>query len=126
MIFRFRYKQHKERARTLVHERLAHFNLHYKFKINKIFIKNQKTRWGSCSSKGNLNFNYKIVLLPPHLSDYIIVHELCHLGQFNHSKAFWSLVEQTVPDWKKRRAELKKKSTFSAKPYDNAENNSSH
>ena len=101
------YLLHKEQARSLVASRLAHFNQHYKFNLKKVFIKNQKSRWGSCSSKGNLNFNYKIALLPPHLADYIIVHELCHLGQFNHSQKFWALVAETMPDWRKMRLMLR-------------------
>lgn len=102
------YKLHKERARALVHERLAFFNAHYNFKIGKIAIRNQKSRWGSCSKKGNLNFNYRIVLLPAHLIDYVIVHELSHISEFNHSRNFWNLVAQAAPDWRKHRAELKK------------------
>lgn len=91
----------------LVHERLAFFNAHYNFKIGKIAIRNQRSRWGSCSKKGNLNFNYRIALLPAHLVDYIIVHELSHISEFNHSKDFWSLVAETLPDWRARRRELK-------------------
>jgi predicted metal-dependent hydrolase len=56
---------------------------------------------------GNINFNYKIALLPPRLADYIVVHELCHLGEFNHSKAFWDLVAVAIPDYRERRAELR-------------------
>lgn len=103
-----KYLELKETARVLVHSRLDHFNLHYKFKYGRVSIRNQKSRWGSCSSKGNLNFNYKIVLLPPHLGDYIIVHELCHRGQFNHSQKFWSLVGEILPDYKKLQRELKR------------------
>lgn len=103
-----KYKLYKEAARQLAHERLGYFNRHYKFKIGKVAIRNQKSRWGSCSTKGNLNFNYKISLIPQYLSDYVIVHELCHLGQFNHSQKFWDLVAETLPDWPKLRAELKK------------------
>jgi len=101
------YRHNKERAYKLAVERIGHFNQGYKFKFNSINIKNQKTRWGSCSKKGNINFNYKIALLPQRLSDYIIVHELCHLGEFNHSKKFWELVSKTMPDHAKLRGELK-------------------
>ena len=89
----------KKLARIFVLEKLKHFNEFYKFKINRVFIKNQRTRWGSCSSKGNLNFNYKIIYLKPELANYLLVHELCHLGQLNHSKKFWTLVSQKIPDY---------------------------
>lgn len=102
------YIAYKNRALELVLQKIAQFNLVYGFNINKITIKNQKTRWGSCSKKGNLNFNYKIALLPQRLCDYVILHELCHLGQFNHSKKFWDLVAKTMPDYKNIRKEFKK------------------
>ncbi|KND47663.1 MAG: putative metal-dependent hydrolase [Parcubacteria bacterium C7867-006] len=102
-----KYLEHKESARILATQRLEYFNQHYNLKFGKISIRNQKSRWGSCSSKGNLNFNYKIALLPSHLSDYVIVHELCHIGQFNHSQNFWDLVGETLPDYKKLVTELK-------------------
>lgn len=102
------YLKLKEKARSLVLERLEFFNRHYNFKYNKIAIRAQSTRWGSCSANKNLNFNYKVALLSPYLLDYIVVHELCHLGQFNHSKAFWFLVGETIPDFKERVMELKK------------------
>ena len=101
------YALHKESARALVHTRVAYFNHLYNVPIRKIFIKNHKSRWGSCSEKGNLNFNYKIVFLAPELADYIIVHELCHLVVFNHSPDFWSLVAQTAPDYKVLRQTLR-------------------
>jgi len=103
-----KYLLHKESARTLVKERIEYWNSFYGFKFGRIAIKNSKSRWGSCSSKGNLNFNYRLALLPPHLSDYVIVHELCHLGEFNHSQKFWDLVAKTIPDYEARRAELRK------------------
>ena len=98
---------HKKVALELCHARLAHFNSFYNLSYKKVSIKNQTSRWGSCSRRGNLNFNYRIALLPPEIADYIIVHELCHLGEFNHSKKFWDLVAKTVPDWNKLRAQLK-------------------
>lgn len=100
------YAKYKEAARRLAGERVAHFNRLYGFSFNRINIKNQKSRWGSCSKKGNLNFNYKIALLPPALADYIVVHELCHLGEFNHSRRFWDLVARAVPDYARLRWEL--------------------
>ena len=102
------YLQYKLNALRLVKERITHFNAFYKFNINKISIKNQKTRWGSCSKKGNLNFNYKIVLLPEAMRDYVIAHELCHLDQFNHSPAFWKLVTKTIPNYKTVKRQFKK------------------
>ena len=101
------YLKYKEITRQLVKERLEYFNGFYNFRFNAINIKNQKTRWGSCSRKGNLNFNYKLALLPAHIADYIIVHELCHLSEFNHSRKFWELVARTVPEHKKIRRELR-------------------
>lgn len=102
------YALHKEAARILAHERIAHFNQFYQVPMGKVAIRNQKTRWGSCSKKGNLNFNYKIALLPRHLADYIVVHELCHIKEFNHSSRFWDLVRQTVPNPESCRAELRR------------------
>jgi len=105
-----KYLENKEKARELVKARLEYFNTFYGYKWGKIAIRNQKTRWGSCSKKGNLNFNYKIVLLPPSYSDYIIVHELCHLEEFNHSENFWNLVAKTIPNWRVIRMNLRKSS----------------
>lgn len=101
------YMAHKETVRTLVHARIAHFNRHYGFRVGRVSIRMQKSRWGSCSKKGNLNFNYKLAVLPAHLVDYVVVHELCHLREFNHSPAFWALVGETLPNWKALRKELR-------------------
>ncbi|OGZ07091.1 MAG: hypothetical protein A3C93_01650 [Candidatus Lloydbacteria bacterium RIFCSPHIGHO2_02_FULL_54_17] len=102
------YKKHKETAREFVHGKLKEQNAHYALSFNKVAIRNQRTRWGSCSKKGNLNFHYRIIELPDSLADYVIVHELCHLAEFNHSKKFWALVAQTVPDWRARRKALRR------------------
>lgn len=102
------YKKYGPAARALAAGRVSYFNRFYGFKVNRITVKNQKTRWGSCSKLGNLNFNYKILWLPPLLADYLVVHELCHLGQFNHSNLFWGLMARALPDYKARRRALKK------------------
>ncbi|HEX7724733.1 MAG TPA: M48 family metallopeptidase [Candidatus Paceibacterota bacterium] len=94
------YLANKESTRALIMERIAHFNQHYQVPIARVAIKNLKSRWGSCSRKGNLNFNYKLTFLPPDLRDYVIVHELCHLKEFNHGPKFWARVAETVPNYK--------------------------
>lgn len=100
------YVVHKERARELVHARLIHWNQFYDLPYKRVAIRNQRSRWGSCSTKQNLNFNYRIVFLPETLVDYIIVHELCHLVEFNHSAAFWGHVEKALPDYAERKMQL--------------------
>lgn len=102
------YLKHKVAARSLVLRKIADFNAVYNFKIGRVAIRNQRSRWGSCSKLGNLNFNYKIVFLPEPLVDYLVVHELCHLGEFNHSPRFWALVGRTIPDYRARRQALKR------------------
>lgn len=94
---RFTIKK-REYARRFIENRIGYFNKFYNFEINRIAIKNTSTRWGSCSSKKNLNFNYKIIYLKPALADYLLVHELCHLKELNHSKRFWTLISKTIPD----------------------------
>jgi len=101
------YLKNKLLAQEIAEKKIKHFNQFYNFKINKISIRNPKTRWGSCSKSGNLNFSYRIIYLSEEFSNYIIVHELCHLGEFNHSKKFWELVKKTVPDYKRIRKEIK-------------------
>lgn len=101
------YLENKEIARNFVQQRVDHFNKFYCLDIERISIKNQKTRWGSCSSRNNLNYNYRIIFLTPEQSDYLIVHELCHLQHLNHSKKFWQCVGQTIPDYKRISKTLK-------------------
>jgi predicted metal-dependent hydrolase len=101
------YRATKEVARAAILARLVELNASYGFIYKKVSIRNQRSRWGSCSKAGNLNFNYAIHALPPHLMDYVIVHELCHLSVFNHSRAFWDLVAQALPNYQTLRAELR-------------------
>lgn len=100
------YLKYKEIARKLVTQKVITWNEYYHFNYGTIAIRNQKSRWGSCSSRGNLNFNYKLALLPDELVDYVVVHELCHLQHMNHGQSFWNLVGETIPEYKKRKQEL--------------------
>ena len=106
------YLENKDNALVLVNERFEFYNKIYGFSFNKIYIKNQKTRWGSCSCKQNLNLNYKIVFLSQKHQDYIIVHEMCHLKEFNHSRKFWALVEKTLPYYLEIKKELRNHELF--------------
>ncbi|OGG39727.1 hypothetical protein A3A21_00105 [Candidatus Jorgensenbacteria bacterium RIFCSPLOWO2_01_FULL_45_25b] len=102
------FLKHKDRALAFAEERARYFNARYSFEYKRITIRNQKTRWGSCSKKGGLSFNYRIALLPQRCADYIIVHELCHLREFNHSRKFWELVALSFPDYLEIRKDIKK------------------
>ena len=102
------YRKYKEKARTLVLEMIKKINAHYKFSYNVIAIRNQKTRWGSCSAKKNLSFNYKLALIPENFVKYIVAHELCHLKEMNHGPKFWKLVEQTIPNYIEVQNELRR------------------
>lgn len=89
-----------DRALKHIPGRVAYFAEKIGVSYGRITIRNQKTRWGSCSSKGNLNFNCLLMLAPPTVLDYVVVHELCHRKEMNHSKAFWAEVEKVLPDYK--------------------------
>lgn len=92
--------QFRKSAWKVVEDRVAHYAPIVGVTYNRISIRAQHTRWGSCSSKGNLNFNCLLVLVPPEVLDYVVVHELCHRKQMNHAKAFWAEVEAVLPDYK--------------------------
>lgn len=95
---------------AVIRRTVEQFNRHYGFAYNAVRLKNQRTLWGSCSDQGNLNFNFKLSLLSEALVNYVIVHELCHLRELNHSAAFWRLVAETIPDYRALRRELKQTS----------------
>lgn len=94
------YIKYKVQARAFVKNKIAELNRYYNFSFSHVAIKNNRTRWGSCSKQKNLNFNFRILFLPVALAEYIIVHELCHLAELNHSKNFWRLVSQSMPDFR--------------------------
>ena len=96
-----------DEALKVIPERVEYFAKVIGVTYGKITVRNQKTRWGSCSSKGNLNFNCLLMLAPPEVLDYVVVHELCHRKQMNHSKAFWLEVEKVLPNYKEVRRWLK-------------------
>ncbi len=97
----------KQQAGEILKARAAYFARLMGVKYNRIFIKEQKTVWGSCSTKGNLNFNWKLIFTGPDQLEYVVVHELAHLKQMNHSPAFWREVEAVLPDYRERRKKLK-------------------
>ncbi|MBR5232288.1 MAG: M48 family metallopeptidase [Clostridia bacterium] len=95
------------RARTLLPPRVEFFAHRLGVPCGRITIRCQRTRWGSCSGKGHLNFNCLLMLTPPEVIDYVIVHELCHLKQMNHSPAFWAEVKRLLPGYKLQQKWLK-------------------
>lgn len=99
----------RDKAIISVLTKVKKWNENLGFEVKKITVKEQKTCWGSCTRHKHLNFNWKLGLMPDHLVDYVVVHELCHLKHFNHSKKFWDLVATMIPDYKARRKELNEK-----------------
>ena len=91
----------------MLEARVAHFAPLAGVSWGKITIRTQRSRWGSCSAQGNLSFNALLLLTPPEVLDYVVVHELCHRKEMNHSPRFWAEVEKLVPDWKARRLWLR-------------------
>ena len=94
-------------ALEVIPERVAYFAPLVGVNYGRITIRNQKSRWGSCSSKGNLNFNCLLMLMPPDVLDYVVVHELCHRKEMNHSPQFWAEVRKVLPDYEKQKLWLK-------------------
>jgi predicted metal-dependent hydrolase len=98
---------YRKRAKGFLEEKTIGWAALMKVTFERISIRDQATRWGSCSGKGNLNFNWRLVLLPEELADYVVVHELAHRLHMNHSRQFWSVVAQVLPDYLDRRKALK-------------------
>ena len=98
---------YRKAAREYFPKRVSHYAHILGVTYGKISIRDQKTRWGSCSSEGNLSFNWRLILAPPDVLDYVVIHELCHRKEMNHSKEFWTLVESLMPDYKERRKWLR-------------------
>ena len=99
-------KELRERAKSVLAQRTAYFARQVGVTYGRITVRDQKTRWGSCSQTGNLNFNFRLILAPPEVLDYVVVHELCHRRQMNHSAQFWQEVAQVLPDYRERKAWL--------------------
>ncbi len=100
-------KRYREAARNIIRERVEHYHPLTGGNYNSITIRDQKSRWGSCSSRGTLSFNYRLIFAPPDVLDYVVVHELCHLTHMNHSKDFWRMVESIMPDYRVHKKWLK-------------------
>ena len=93
----------RERIQTFIEEKVSHYASVMGVSYGRITMRNQKTRWGSCSSEGNLNFNCRLLFVPDRIVDYVVIHELAHRRFMNHSKAFWKEVEKYMPDYKEQK-----------------------
>ncbi|MDR0383789.1 MAG: M48 family metallopeptidase [Christensenellaceae bacterium] len=100
-------KHFRKVSNDIIVDRCLYYEQQLRLTPSKIVINNNKTRWGVCTNQGLIGINWRAVCLPPNLLDYIIVHEFCHLLEFNHTKAFWGVVNKILPDWKARRTHLK-------------------
>jgi len=100
-------KWYRREAKAIILEKVNEFAKQMHVNYQEISIKDQKSRWGSCSSKKNLNFNWRIIMCPEPVCDYVIIHELCHLTHMNHSPNFWGLVEKYCPAYKQYKKWLK-------------------
>ncbi len=103
---------YRKQAKARLQQKCRQFSAAMGLTCGEIRINGAKTRWGSCNRKGGLNFTYRLMLVPEELMDYVVVHELAHLKEMNHSGRFWSIVEQTMPDYRARRKKLREFEKF--------------
>lgn len=99
---------YRKQARKIIAERVSFYAQQHAVEIGKVRITSARTRWGSCSSKGTLSFSWRLLMTPPDVIDYVVIHELAHMIHHNHSKRFWNLVEKWMPDYRERRKQLRK------------------
>jgi len=97
----------KKLAKNYLPQRLDHVSRRTGLQYNALAIRDQRTRWGSCSAAGNINLNMKLLLLPPDLVEYVLIHELCHTRIMSHSQKFWQLVASYFPEWRTARKQLR-------------------
>lgn len=100
-------KRYRQAAAEYIPQRVAYYHQFTGGSYQRISIRAQHTRWGSCSSRGTLSFNWRLMLAPPRVLDYVVVHELCHLNHMDHSRNFWNAVGEVMPDYKKYKKWLK-------------------
>ena len=98
---------YRRQAKAYMDKRLAEFGEQFGLQVKSLSIRNQKTLWGSCTARGAITMNWRLMLAPAAIVDYVLAHELCHLRHLNHSAQFWGLVEQIIPDYRSRRALLR-------------------
>jgi predicted metal-dependent hydrolase len=101
---------YREQARLFLTERLQYFSHLYNFHYSQIRITSARTRWGSCSGRGTISFTWRLVMAPPEIIDYVVLHELAHTVHHNHSPQFWNLVQSMQPDYAAKRKWLKQNS----------------
>ena len=94
------FNWYKLEARKVVKKRLQELSKKYSYSCNKVFIRNQKTKWGNCSGKKNLSFNWRLIKTPQFVMDYVVIHELVHTEIFEHSRQFWAKLKSVYPNYK--------------------------
>ena len=102
---------YRTEADRLLRHTAQNLSLQLKLSYNRLVIRGQRTRWGSCSRRKNLSFNWKVIMAPEPVVEYVVIHELLHLKQMNHSKKFWELVARYCPEWRQHKSWLKQHET---------------